>query len=59
MSFRRVFHMTFVYNLYEELLELVSSFKDLGVVTNAKSVVYKVTFVLGFIKRWSKDFDEP
>ena len=48
-------------------LELVNSFKDLRIIFNCKldfrnhitSTVSKATCILGFIKRWAKEFSDP
>jgi len=55
------------YSLQNMSLDRIYSVNDLGVLLNLKlnfdshitSTVNKAMSVLGFIKRWSKDFDDP
>lgn len=59
--------MSWVYTIGSSELEEVNSFVDLGVLLDQKlrfnlhieSIVNKAHSMLGFIKRWSKEFNDP
>ncbi|XP_075150995.1 uncharacterized protein LOC142225106 [Haematobia irritans] len=67
MTFSRRCALSTDYHIDDYYLEKVSCFKDLGVWLDTKlnfnyhidSCVGKAMSVLGFIKRWSKEFDDP
>ncbi|XP_075167691.1 uncharacterized protein LOC142239811 [Haematobia irritans] len=67
MTFSRRCALSTDYHIDDYYLEKVSCFKDLGVCLDTKlnfnyhidSCVGKAMSVLGFIKRWSKEFDDP
>lgn len=67
MSFNRGTVTQTSYEISEIVLENVSSFCDLGITLDSKlnfnlhidAVVSKSSNVLGFIKRWSREFDDP
>ncbi|XP_075170451.1 uncharacterized protein LOC142242808 [Haematobia irritans] len=67
MTFSRRCALSTDYHIDHYYLEKVSCFKDLGVWLDTKlnfnyhidSCVGKAMSVLGFIKRWSKEFDDP
>lgn len=59
--------ITFDYNISQHTLCRVFSFKDLGIVFNSSldftehinSLVKRANSMLGFVKRWSKEFQDP
>ena len=67
MSFYRRTLVQSNYPLFNDLLDVVSSFVDLGVVMDPKlsftihinNTINKARSVLGFIKRWAKEFNDP
>lgn len=67
MSFNRGKVIETSYMISENILENVSSFCDLGITLDPKlnfnshidACVSKSSSVLGFIKRWSREFDDP
>lgn len=67
MSFSRVSLLQTQYYIYDCELDNVTSFNDLGVLLDCKlrfhlqidSCVGRAKSLLGFIKRWSKEFDDP
>ena len=67
MSFSRVSLLETKYYIYDCELDNVTSFNDLGVLFDCKlrfdlhidSCIGRANSLLGFIKRWSKEFDDP
>ena len=75
MNIKKCKHMTFnrgskiqtEYFIDSTRLEIVDSFKDLGVIMDPKlrfnihinNMINKGASMLGFIKRWAKDFNDP
>ena len=67
MSFYRTSHFPCNYLLLNEILDVVSSFVDLGVsldhkhsfILHINNITNKARSVLGFIKRWAKEFNDP
>ena len=67
MSFNRGTVIQTSYEISEIVLENVSSFCDLGITLDSKlnfnlhidACISKSSSVLGFIKRWSREFDDP
>lgn len=67
MCFYRRSHINITYFLDGNILEKIDSFSDLGIVLDSKLnfiqhisfTVNKARSVLGFIKRWAKEFSDP
>jgi len=67
MCFYRSARHVATYNLNGVTLETVSEIRDLGVILDRKlqfdvhihTIVNKASSTLGFIKRWSKEFNDP
>lgn len=67
MTFARRPHILRTYKIDENQLESLNSFVDLGVTmdpklrfhTHINRITNKASSVLGFIKRWSKEFNDP
>ena len=67
MTFHRKPVITYDYQILNISLDAVSSFMDLGVSLDPKlkfnshivSSVNKAKGVLGFVKRWAKEFKDP
>ena len=67
MTFYRGSLMTYSYTIGNNALQRLESFKDLGVIMDPKLrfnlhinfTINKANGVLGFIKRWAKDFNDP
>lgn len=67
LSFCRSTALNFTYSVDSHILENVFTFVDLGIILDSKlrfdlhinSCINKARSTLAFIKRWSKEFDDP
>ena len=67
MTFSRTDVPSFAYNIGNNVVERVDSFKDLGVLMDPKlsfnlhinKIINKASRTLGLIKRWAKEFKDP